>query len=441
MPKKMPDQMMADLQEQRRQCGHVPGVPLARCAMLPDAEEPDSLSCATSWDRHLILRRARGWAIDNLAAHAVRSKAPPASLRMPSRPCPQEVVEPLDANDPLRGVAGKCLVKVVERPFGMLVANHGLPRVTDVKPASAAAGAGVRIGWVVTAIDNLAVDSSTWKGAFRETLVPFIVAFDTKAPLHTGTAFLPTGDPTTDGAPPKAAPNPSKPPVTTLGPVAGSVGASSSAGAAGGAVSSVEADARAAPRLRISAVSYECAASGERLPLPSPPLPRLDDAVAAPVPVPIAEDPEDRVLLQELAELFPRSRQRLGSQPLPARQPAQGGPTPRDSYYNYADLSAGGPRGGGGAAAPTPGPPTLPARPAAPVPFTPQAGEESSPPAQQGLQNLPSPRRGPIDPMAAREGPPLPTVEDRRYGRVYSTVWGHFVEGYGYGRNKAIHFA
>ena len=36
--------------------------------------------------------------------------------------------------------------------------------------------------------------------------------------------------------------------------------------------------------------------------------------------------------------------------------------------------------------------------------------------------------------MAATDGPPLPTVEDRRYGRVYSPVWGHFVEGYGYGR-------
>ena len=279
MPKKMPDQMMADLQEQRRQCGHVPGVPLARCAVLPDSEEPDSLSCATSWVP----------AVDNLAAHAVRSKAPPASLRMPSRPCPrpQEVVEPLDANDPLRGVAGKCLVTVVERPFGMLVANHGPPRVIDVKPASAAAGAGVRIGWVVTAIDNLAVDSSTWKGAFRETLVPFIVAFDTKAPLHTGTAFLPTGDPTTDGAPPKAAPNPSKPPVTTLGPVAG-----------------------AAPGLRISAAFYQCAASGKHLPLPSPPLPRLDDAVAAPVPVPIADtgsygrERERRCLLAELQDIL-----------------------------------------------------------------------------------------------------------------------------------------
>lgn len=273
MPKKMPDQMMADLQEQRRQCGHVPGVPLARCAVLPDAEEPDSLSCATSWVP----------AIDNLATHTVGCKAPPARLRMPSRPCPQEVVEPLDANDPLRGVAGKCLVKVVERPFGMLVANPGLPRVTDVKPASAAAGAGVRIGWVVTAIDNLAVDSSTWEGAFRETLVPFIVAFDTKAPLHTGTAFLPTGDPTTDGAPPKAAPNPPKPPVTTLGPVAG-----------------------AAPGLRISVAFYQCAASGKHLPWRSPPLPRLDDAVAAPVPVPIADtgsygsERERRRLLAEL---------------------------------------------------------------------------------------------------------------------------------------------
>ena len=47
--------------------------------------------------------------------------------------------------------------------------------------------------------------------------------------------------------------------------------------------------AGAAPGLRISAAFYQCAASGNHLPLPSPPLPRLDDAVAAPVRVPIAD--------------------------------------------------------------------------------------------------------------------------------------------------------
>ena len=73
----------------------------------------------------------------------------------------------------------------------------------------------------------------------------------------------------------------------------------------------VEADAGAAPRLQISAVSYNCAASGELLPLPPPPLPRLGDAVAAPVPVRFAavgqgsqESAADLRLIAELQHLL-----------------------------------------------------------------------------------------------------------------------------------------
>ena len=63
----------------------------------------------------------------------------------------------------------------------MGVQNHGPPRVVAVMPGSASDETGVRCGWVVTAIDNMAVDASTWQDAFNNALVPFIVKFDTTA--------------------------------------------------------------------------------------------------------------------------------------------------------------------------------------------------------------------------------------------------------------------
>ena len=92
-----------------------------------------------------------------------------------NRPCPGEVAETLDAR------AGQYLIKVTKTPFGMRVQHYGAPRVVDVVPRSAAAETGVRCGWVVTAIDNMAVDASTWQDAFNNAFVPFIVKFDTTA--------------------------------------------------------------------------------------------------------------------------------------------------------------------------------------------------------------------------------------------------------------------
>ena len=73
---------------------------------------------------------------------------------------------------PPREVAGQYRVMVVKRPFGMAVQNHGLPRVVDVQPWSAAAETAVRCGLVVTAINDLAVDFSTWLKAFTMAEIP-----------------------------------------------------------------------------------------------------------------------------------------------------------------------------------------------------------------------------------------------------------------------------
>ena len=167
---------------------------------------------------------------------------------------------------------------------------------------------------VVTAVNDLAVDSSTWLEAFRMIPVPFNVTFDARTPLYTDSAALPTAVPAADGAPPEAMQNSSRPPVTTLVPSAGSIGASSSgtwAEESGGAMRSVEPDAGAAPRRGIPAVSFNCAASGKLLPLPTPPAPRLGDTAAPPVRGHFAAaclidqaSASDRRLLAEMQRLF-----------------------------------------------------------------------------------------------------------------------------------------
>ena len=173
----------------------------------------------------------------NVDASPLPPTATAPHCAMPSRPCPGGVAETLDAN------AGQYLVKVVKRPFGMRVQHHGPPRVVDVQPRSAAAETGVRCGWVVTAIDNLAVDSSTWLDAFTNALVPFIVKFDTTA------ARVP--EPLPAAGPP-------------LGErVLGDDGASGR--------SRAWPQAPAPARASIRSLSYRCATTGCLLRLPQPP--------------------------------------------------------------------------------------------------------------------------------------------------------------------------
>ena len=153
----------------------------------------------------------------------------------------------------------------------MTVQNHGLPRVVDVQPWSAAAETEVRCGLVVTAINDLAVDSSTWLKAYTEALVPFTMTFGTEAPLLVGEADDPdwTADPNLAahlvGEAEIAARTPEPPPAA--GPPAGVLvlrddGASSSR---------ARPQAPVSPCVSIGSLSYRCASTGCLLSLAPPP--------------------------------------------------------------------------------------------------------------------------------------------------------------------------
>jgi len=74
--------------------------------------------------------------------------------------------------------------------FGMNIQAYRLPRVVEVLPGFPAEACGVRKGFVLTEVNDEAVDVSTWFEAVQKAQKPYTLTFDTQIPLHAGNPFM-----------------------------------------------------------------------------------------------------------------------------------------------------------------------------------------------------------------------------------------------------------
>jgi predicted metalloprotease with PDZ domain len=79
---------------------------------------------------------------------------------------------------------------VKKRPFGMNVQVNVLPRVIEVLPGSPAEAAGVKRGFVLTAVNEKAVNASNWFDVWQNAPTPCTLTFDTNVPLHKDNPFF-----------------------------------------------------------------------------------------------------------------------------------------------------------------------------------------------------------------------------------------------------------
>jgi len=70
-------------------------------------------------------------------------------------------------------------VKMAQKPFGMKVQAHSLPLVNAVTPGSAADAAGVKAGFVLTAIGDQHVNAKDWFETMQKAPVGTVLTFDT----------------------------------------------------------------------------------------------------------------------------------------------------------------------------------------------------------------------------------------------------------------------
>jgi len=81
-------------------------------------------------------------------------------------------------------------VFVKERPFGMNVQSNVVPRVVEVLPGYPAEAAGVKAGFVLTAINDQKVDADSWFDIWQEAPVGTVLTFDTNMPLNPNNPFV-----------------------------------------------------------------------------------------------------------------------------------------------------------------------------------------------------------------------------------------------------------
>eukprot|EP00928_Gymnodinium_smaydae_P011438 TRINITY_DN14221_c0_g1_i1.p1 TRINITY_DN14221_c0_g1~~TRINITY_DN14221_c0_g1_i1.p1 ORF type:complete len:387 (-),score=91.33 TRINITY_DN14221_c0_g1_i1:195-1355(-) len=93
---------------------------------------------------------------------------------------------------PLTADKKRYRVMVVKKPFGMNVQVNVVPRVVDVLPGYPAEKAGVRRGYVLTAVNDVAVNASTWYTAWQQAQVPCTLTFDTTVPVRKNNPFFST---------------------------------------------------------------------------------------------------------------------------------------------------------------------------------------------------------------------------------------------------------
>lgn len=75
-------------------------------------------------------------------------------------------------------------VMVTKKPYGMNVQVNTLPRVVEVLPGYPAEAAGVRRGFVLTAVNDVPVDAENWFEEYQSASLPFTLTFDTKVPVQ-----------------------------------------------------------------------------------------------------------------------------------------------------------------------------------------------------------------------------------------------------------------
>lgn len=85
-------------------------------------------------------------------------------------------------------------VVVKERPFGMNVQTNTVPRVVEVLPGYPAEAAGVKAGYVLTAINDQPVDAHTWFDIWTDSPPGTVLTFDTNMPMSADNPFLSADD-------------------------------------------------------------------------------------------------------------------------------------------------------------------------------------------------------------------------------------------------------
>jgi C-terminal processing protease CtpA/Prc len=91
----------------------------------------------------------------------------------------------VNASSPLLENEHDFRVVVRERPFGMNIQTHVVPRVAEILPGYPAEAAGVKVGWVLTHINDQAVDAHTWFDMWQhQSPVGSVLTFDTNSPMH-----------------------------------------------------------------------------------------------------------------------------------------------------------------------------------------------------------------------------------------------------------------
>jgi len=124
-----------------------------------------------------------------------QQEALPFSLRLF---CPKKVSldkkGPQGGQGPLSTAENDFRVKVAKRPFGMNIQAHVLPRVVEVLPGYPAEAAGVKAGFVLTAINGQPVDAQNWFDVWQKSSVGTELTFNTNVPLHADNPFVKDAD-------------------------------------------------------------------------------------------------------------------------------------------------------------------------------------------------------------------------------------------------------
>lgn len=120
-----------------------------------------------------------------------KKAALPFSLKLN---CPRRAKQgPQGGPGPLAAHKHNFTAKLTKRPFGANIQGHVLPRVVEVLPGSAAEAEGVKAGFVLTHIDDMAVSVRSWFDIWQNSPIGTVLTFDTSIPLHENNPYVEGG--------------------------------------------------------------------------------------------------------------------------------------------------------------------------------------------------------------------------------------------------------